>query len=38
VELCNSKEYPNIKIFNVDEVYEKIYRIYEKIPEDNGNI
>jgi hypothetical protein len=31
---CNGKEYPNIKTFDVDEVYEIIDRVYENIPED----
>lgn len=34
----NGKEYPDIETFDVDEVYEIIDRVWERIPEDKGDI
>lgn len=35
---CNDVEYKDVETFDVDEVYEIIDRVWEGVPEDNGEI
>jgi hypothetical protein len=35
--ICNGHEYPQAELFEVDEVYEIIDRVMDRIPEDEGN-
>ena len=35
---CNGIFYPEVELFEVDEVYEIIDRVFNKIPEDDGEI
>lgn len=35
---CNGVEYKDVETFDVDEVYEIIDRVWEGVPEDNGEI
>lgn len=35
---CNGRKYPDVELFEVDEVYEIIDRVLDGIPEDEGEI
>ena len=36
--VCNGTEYPEVETFEVDEIYEIIDRVFDRIPEDNGEV
>lgn len=36
--ICNGHEYPEAELFEVDEVYEIIDRVLDRIPEDTGEL